>query len=599
MLAFPAMADEFIWYAAPISYWLALVIFISTVLIYFLINMFLFIPLGQATGEEMDKHQPVPAYIVNIAASLAGIWLFSVLSFLQTQPVIWFTIAVCGIAIYFFLRRGLTWSNSILYLIIIVIIFTFDRGATWSPYQRLSLTEINVPLVNEEPVTVGYILNVQHIFYQRALNLSPDFVDRLQAKVPGLELHSIAESNNLPYRLVPKGSEVLIVGSGLGNDVAAALRNDMGRITAVEIDPVILHFGNDLHPESPYDDPRVSQFVDDARSFFEKDSEEYDLIAFGLLDSQTLLSSWSSVRLDSFVYTIESFEQVRKHLREGGIAVVTFGSQNHWIIEKLGRMMHEVFGRGQVWIHEGTMGTTLIAGSNLGQGFVEEDISPWIPDPQYEDLPIPTDDWPYLYMRDRIVPNVYWIAIFAIGVVTLVLIARNFPESLKPDWHFWLLGVAFLLIEFIGITRLALLFGTTWFVNALAISGVLVMILCANLIVHFRQYINVRIIYVLLISSLILLFFFPLDIFNQFPPFWRAVWSVLLLSLPLLFSGMIFSESMRQAGNASGPLASNLSGSVFGGILEYSVLWWGIQNLYIIGIIVYGLAFLTYLRKRS
>jgi len=39
---------------------------------------------------EMQKHAPVQAYLVNIIASLAGIWLFSLLSFLETRPVIWF-----------------------------------------------------------------------------------------------------------------------------------------------------------------------------------------------------------------------------------------------------------------------------------------------------------------------------------------------------------------------------------------------------------------------------------------------------------------------------------------------------------------------------
>lgn len=596
-LTFPAIADEYVWFAAPVSYWLALVIFLGTVIVYFLLTMFLFIPLGQATGEEMDKHQPVPAYIVNIAASLLGIWLFAFLSFLQSQPVIWFTIAVGGIALYLLLRKELTRINLALFALVVLIVFAFHGEATWSPYQRLSLTELNIPLENEQQVKIGYNLDVQHIFYQRALNLSQSFLDELNGKVP--ELDRVAESYNLPYRIVPEGSDVLIVGAGIGNDAAAALRNKMGSIKAVEIDPAILRYGVDLHPESPYDDPRVKLIVDDARSFFEKDEGKYDLIAFGLLDSQTLLSGWSSVRLDSFVYTIESLRQVRDHLQEHGIAVLTFGANTPWIEERLGRMMIQVFGEDQVWVHDGEMGTTFIAGIHNSQALVDGGIDPWLADPQYDDLPIPTDDWPYLYMRDRIVPRVYWIAIFAIGAITFALIARNFPEALRPDWHFWLLGAAFLLIEFIGITRLALLFGTTWLVNALAISGVLVMILCANLFVHFRQHVNVRWLYALLIASLVLVYFFPLNVFNQFSPVWRAIGSVLLLSMPLFFSGMIFSESMRRAGNASGPLASNLSGSVFGGILEYSVLWWGINNLYIIGLLLYGLAFITYLRRRS
>ena len=57
-LAYPSTGDEFFWYLAPISYWVALSIFLGTVAIFFILTLLLFIPLGQATGEEMDRHKP-------------------------------------------------------------------------------------------------------------------------------------------------------------------------------------------------------------------------------------------------------------------------------------------------------------------------------------------------------------------------------------------------------------------------------------------------------------------------------------------------------------------------------------------------------------
>ena len=72
---------------------------------------------------------------------------------------------------------------------------------------------------------------------------------------------------------------------------------------------------------------------------------------------------------------------------------------------------------------------------------------------------------------------------------------------------------------------------------------------------------------------------------------------MILLSLPLFFSGLIFSESLREAGEAAGPLASNLTGSVAGGVLEYASLVWGIKNLYVVGVIVYVGALLAWVRQ--
>ncbi len=585
-LAYPSGGDEFLWYTAPFSYWLSLALFLSVVLIFFLLTVFLFIPLGQATGEEMARHAPVPAYIANILASLAGVWVFSFLSYLQSPPVIWFGLGLLGLGYYLFHRRALSRLTITLFAVALLVLVIFGQDAIWSPYQRLEVTDLYLARQSDgQPLKVGYTLNVQQVFYQRAVDLSPQFLAEVKSEIP--EMEDMAFSYNLPYRLRPQGSQVLIVGAGMGNDAAAALRNGAAHVDAVEIDPAILALGRKLHPEWPYSDSRVATIVDDARSFFKKSSEHYDIVAFGLLDSHTLLSGLSSVRLDSFVYTLESFRQVREHLKDGGVAVVTFAASAPWIEERLGRMLVQVFGADQVYVHTGAVGTTFVAGRLAPDQLTLAQLTHWQPNPT-ADVPLTTDDWPYLYLRLRQVPAAYGQALLLIGVVCLVLIARSFPEALRPNWHFWLLGAAFLLIEFKSVTELALLFGTTWLVNSLAISGVLMMALAANLIVLRVPRLDLRLIYAFLFASLALTFFFPLNLLAGWMPVIRAVFSMVLLSLPLFFAGMIFSESLRRAGETARPLASNLSGSVVDGMLEYGSLWWGIKSLYVIAAIVYA-----------
>ena len=595
-LVYPGSNDEFIWYVAKIDDWVAFVLFFSVVILFFLTTMFLFIPLGQITGREMDHHPPVQAYIVNIIASIIGIWLFSFISFLRTPPIFWFTLAGLGIGIYFYLRETLTRTDVILVSLSLISLVIFNQNATWSPYQRLSISDMTIDDTSGSPVKVGYILDVQQVFYQRAMDLSYKFVEHQLTHIP--EIAKLAEYYNLPYSFHPAGSRVLIVGAGMGNDVAAALRNGMGTIDAVEIDPVIQDFGIELHPENPYADSRVNRVVDDARSFFEKTNTQYDVVTFGLLDSHTLLSGWSSVRLDSYVYTIESLTKVREHLKPGGIVSLTFAANVAWIDERLGRMMVSVFGADRVWIYKSETGTTYMAGDLLQQQAAERGLTIWQSDPAYKNVPLATDDWPYLYMRAQIIPPVYWQTLLVLAGITLFLLSRSFPQSLRPDWHFWFLGAGFLLVEFISVTRLALLFGTTWLVNALAISGVLIMILAANLLVLKSKHINLRLVYTFLFLSFVLVYFFPLDWFNQFHPILRAIGSMLLLSLPLFFSGIVFSESIKRAGQISGPLAANLSGSVFGGVVEYTSLLWGVQSLYLTGALIYFLAFLAFWQAR-
>jgi len=591
-MAYPGSSDEFLWYTAPFAYWLALALFLSVVLVFFLLIMFLFIPLGQVTGEEMARHAPVPAYIVNLIASLAGIWIFSFVSYLQTPPVLWFGLGILGLGYYLASQQALSRIALIIFAAILVGLAVFGQNVIWSPYQRLQVTDLFLARQSDgKPVQVGYTLNVQQVFYQRAIDLSPKFLTELKGEIPAME--DTAFSYNLPYRLRPPGGQVLIIGAGMGNDAAAALRNLAGHVDAVEIDPAILALGQQLHPEHPYDDPRVTTIVDDARSFFEKSSDRYDVISFGLLDSHTLLSGLSSVRLDSFVYTLESFQQVRKHLSRDGVAVITFATSAPWIEERLGRMLLEVFGSGHVYVHKEAVGTTFVAGPLVPEQLAPAQLDLWRPTPTSGDVPLTTDDWPYLYLRARQVPAAYWQALLVIGMICLLLIARSFPEAMHPNWHFWLLGAAFLLIEFKSITEFALLFGTTWLVNALAISGVLLMALAANLIVLWKSHLNLGLVYAFLFASLALTYFFPLHLLTGLLPVVRALTSMILLSLPLFFAGLIFSESLRRAGETAGPLASNLSGSVAGGILEYGSLWWGVKSLYVIAAITYAGAWIA------
>jgi spermidine synthase len=94
---------------------------------------------------------------------------------------------------------------------------------------------------------------------------------------------------------------VAIVGSGSGNDVATALRMGAAHVDAIEIDPAIAFLGTKYHPERPYDDPRVTLSINDARNFFRTADQKYDLIVYGVLDSHTALSHASSLRVDSYV----------------------------------------------------------------------------------------------------------------------------------------------------------------------------------------------------------------------------------------------------------------------------------------------------------
>ena len=135
---------------------------------------------------------------------------------------------------------------------------------------------------------------------------------------------------------------------------------------------------------------------------------------------------------------------------------------------------------------------------------------------------IATDDWPYIYLKDSNIPILYYCLA---GLMILLLIrSRKHWRATelttrwnRSHWHFLFLGAAFLLLEVQNISKAAVVLGNTWEVNAVIISGVLVMILLANLIEVRFSNIPLNIIYGVLIANCIGLYFVDLAWFAFLP----------------------------------------------------------------------------------
>jgi hypothetical protein len=127
--------------------------------------------------------------------------------------------------------------------------------------------------------------------------------------------------------------------------VAAALRYGASRIDAVEIDPTILDRGRQDHPDQPYQDGRVTVRLDDGRSFARKTAPgQYDLAIYALVDSLVLHSGYSSIRLESFLFTRQAFADVKRTLKPGGVFAMYNYYRQGWVVGRLAKMAQEVFG---------------------------------------------------------------------------------------------------------------------------------------------------------------------------------------------------------------------------------------------------------------
>jgi spermidine synthase len=549
---------------------------------------FFFIPFGQLVGWYLENASDgILAYSVNVFASLVGIIAYTVLCFLSQPPRTWFLVSGVLLVVLLWRIPLLRWS-SLMTLIVCVGFLSIrpprDVRIYWSPYQKLTLGAWGT-----EQEVLGYYLNTNDSWYQQILDLSPQFVHshaQLFQSVP-IEWNAY----NVPYHFYRQPSSVLILGAGMGNDVAAALRNGAGQVTAVEIDPLILKLGKEFHFEKPYSSPRVRQLTNDARSYVENSRERFDLIVFSLLDSHTTSSYYTNIRIDNYVYTVEALEAAKRLLKSDGIFIVKFQVQTPWIAGRLYGLLSQVFGRPPVELQSEpsiytTGGSFFITGSQERIDRVlssDQALANYVEhhhDIQMALATLTTDDWPYFYQRSPGLPLAV-VVISAALVLLCVTLLRDSGGATKDDirWHFFFLGAGFLLLEAQIVSKIALLFGTTWLVNSIVVGGLLLLILAANTLVRLRPSFPEAASYAALFLTLVIGFFVPVRAIF-FASLWARIPAALLvLCLPVFFAGIIFIRSFSRESFSSSALGSNLLGAIVGGLLESASLWTGIRWL--------------------
>ena len=100
---------------------------------------------------------------------------------------------------------------------------------------------------------------------------------------------------------------MLIVGAGSGTDVAIALAQARATSTRSRSTRRSSRSASTTTPTSPYQDPRVTRYINDGRAFLRSTDKKYDLVIFALPDSLTLVSTTANLRLESFLFTEQAF----------------------------------------------------------------------------------------------------------------------------------------------------------------------------------------------------------------------------------------------------------------------------------------------------
>jgi hypothetical protein len=153
------------------------------------------------------------------------------------------------------------------------------------------------------------------------------------------------------------------------------------------------------------------------------------------------------------------------------------------------------------------------------------------------------------------------------------------------------MGAAFLLIETENVVQFALLFGTTWFVNALVFAGILLSILGAIEVSRRVTIPRPVILYTALFGALLVQWLIRPGALLPLPLVPRFIAAISVAFLPIFLANLIFANRFKGVGSSTSAFGANLLGAMVGGILEYFALITGYQALLLVIAGLYGLAF--------
>ncbi|HKO59638.1 MAG TPA: hypothetical protein VJV03_00630, partial [Pyrinomonadaceae bacterium] len=226
--------------------------------------------------------------------------------------------------------------------------------------------------------------------------------------------------------------------------------------------------------------------------------------------------------------------------------------------------------------------------------------------PPQGELRSATDDWPFLYLREPMIPTLSLRGMLIMGGLGLLLIFLFIPREKKRaaavsggrrtnfmtplNVQLFFLGAGFMLVETKAVVTMALLFGSTWVVNSVVFLAVLMMILVANLWTIRARPERLWPYYLGLLLTLALNVFVPLDFFLGMNRTIQVLGSCLLVFTPILFAGVIFAASFRRTTQPDRAFGSNIAGAMLGGLAEYSSMLLGFQYVVLVAILFYAVS---------
>lgn len=286
-------------------------------------------------------------YGVNLLGSAGGAVLAPLLiSGLGSERVI-LLCGVLGLVSCLILARGRGHPARLAFtmlvsLLVLQVVFPSLFGIQPSPYKRLSQFRLNpdAQIVDTRQNAYARLDVVESSTIHSAPGLSLTYMDRLPPQaglildgdqllpVPETQQASDTLASALPIAVaqaIRPNSQMLLLGSGGGMDVWAAVTNGAQRVTVVEPNELVYDTLNNRMRAwfGMADDPRFFLVNDEIRTFVQNSSSTYDVVELTLADNYRPISAGAFTLTENYVLTVDAFEAYLKLCGDDGLFVVT------------------------------------------------------------------------------------------------------------------------------------------------------------------------------------------------------------------------------------------------------------------------------------
>lgn len=243
-------------------------------------------------------------------------------------------------------------SSKTRFIISVLLVLPLLIPATWTelnitPYkslkQSLRISGTHIVAEHSSPLALLNIVESPVIPFRHApgLSLNADSEPPRQIGIfsdaDGMTVitENAADKNNfryldqitsaLPYHFRPL-DDVLILGAGGGAEVLQANYHRAKNIDAVELNPQIVKLlQNDyaMFSGQLYNKANTQVHVTEARGFVTGSEKHFDLIQVAMLDSFSASSAGLYALSESYLYTVEAFQEYLAHLKPNGYLTIS------------------------------------------------------------------------------------------------------------------------------------------------------------------------------------------------------------------------------------------------------------------------------------